>query len=109
MTEAEMALLFLLLSFGCYRAQRIVTTDAWPPSQWLRDKLTEVGKGKSSKSRVADYFAEMVECPWCFGTILTVVAVFLVHVHVVTLPWHWGLWAGAVAAAVGLIGELDNR
>lgn len=91
---------FVLLTLLAYRAQRIVTRDDWPPSEWFRDRIERRFGPNSS-------WYTLVTCHWCFGTWATF-ATFAVASAWLALPPHWAVQAGAAAAVVGLIGDLEG-
>ncbi len=87
-------LLFVLLVLACYRTWRLIGKD--DITQPLRRPLP-------------DFVRKGVECPWCAGTWLALVGVFLTHHFVVELAPHWLLWAAGVACGVGLLYQADNE
>jgi hypothetical protein len=104
-------LLLVLLVLGSYRAQRLVTADDWPGALWLRDALQDraMAQGKPRRDGTPGgtwgYLLAFFTCHWCLGSLLAVVVTLAVD------RWWQGLgfpalWASAVAAGVGLLGEL---
>lgn len=87
---------FVLLSLCIYRAQRLVTTDEWPPSQALR-RYVERRFGPHSS------WAELVHCPWCVSVWLGAPVAFAFD-YFVGLALPVAQFAAAVAVA-GLIAE----
>lgn len=95
----NLTFVFVLLCLATFRAQRIVTTDEWPPSQWLRRYIDKRMGPHSS-------WAELVHCPWCMSVWLgaVIVAVTDRWFYAIPLPV---LVYGAVLAVVGLLASFD--
>lgn len=86
---------WIVISLACYRIQRIVTTDDWPPSLWFRKKM-----------RFNAYLLEFFSCPWCFGTWATW-AIFALSAQFVSVPLPV-FQALAGSAVVGYLGQRDS-
>lgn len=83
------ALLFVLLVLGAFRLWRLVG----------KDDITE-----PLRRPLPNLLLKGLTCAWCAGTWTAVGVTYAVHRYVVDLD-PWLLWAGAVAALVGLIGD----
>ena len=100
MRELTAALLFVALSLASYRVWRLVGKD--DITVFMRAPLMR------ANTRLSNWVLKGLTCPWCFGTWVSVAAVYATHRWLVPLHPHWLLWAVAVSCAVGLIGELDG-
>lgn len=89
---------YLLLAATCYRVQRIITTDSWPPSEWLRNSVRNRFGYNSS-------WSDFIECPWCIGTWITV-AIFIFN-YFIPIPTII-IAAIAASAIVGKLGQADD-
>jgi hypothetical protein len=90
---------WFLLTLFAYRAQRIVTTDSWPPTHWFHVKLRD-RFGTADQSAVSDFFT----CGWCFGFFSTL-AVF----SLATLWLNVPLPVLQAIAATTVVGQLAQR
>ena len=72
------------------RLTRLLTTDTWPPSVWLRVKWAEVTKDGP--------WYDLVECPWCASP--WIVAVNLAAALVTDLHPAWWIFNGWMAASL---------
>lgn len=72
------------------RLTRLITTDSWPPSVWLREKwavITEEGP-----------WYDLVECPWCASP--WIVMVNLMVALTTDLHAVWWIFNGWMAASL---------
>lgn len=90
---------FILLTLTCFRVTRLVTTDSWPPSDWLRDKVAKRFGEHSS-------WHDWITCPWCFSA--PVIAGILTLDYTVGIPLSV-LVGFSVWALVGYLGTWDSR
>jgi hypothetical protein len=88
------ALLFIALSLASYRAWRLLG----------RDDITAF-----ARQPLPLFINKGLTCPWCAGTWIAIASVYATHRWLVPLGPHWLLWAIAVAAVVGFLGEIDRR
>lgn len=91
---------FVLLTLAAFRLTRLVVSDAWPPTKWLREKI-------ESRTGSDSGWTMLTTCPWCFGVWVTF-AVFLVD-HFIWSPPIYLLAPVAASALVGLLGTYDER
>lgn len=92
-------LIFILLSLCSYRATRLITTDQFPPAQWLRDGV-EARFGRDSGWDI------LFHCSWCIGFWLTL-AVFSWAWYFIDIPYPL-LQAVAGSTVVGYLGSKEN-
>lgn len=115
-----LAIVLVSLALACYRAQRIVTSDVWPPTaafrQWMRERAVRARDQRRAVAVVRWQWAhKLMTCPWCFGTWLSFAGVVLTHAYVVDLMTGEvhnragvvAIFAAAAATIVGWIGEKE--
>lgn len=88
------ALVLLVVALAVYRLTRLIVADAWPPTQWARERIERRTGPDSGWS----YFAN---CPWCLSMYVSGVAVLgldLLTDYRVPVP---GLLWLALSAACG--------
>lgn len=91
------ALLFVALVLGSYRAWRLIG----------KDDITEPARAfvfGDATGWVRRYARDLVCCPWCAGTWVSIAVTYAVHRYATPLD-PWLLWAAAVACLVGLLGD----
>lgn len=77
-----------------------------------RDDITQPARDvifRNTEGSVNRYLHDLITCAWCAGTWISLAAVYATHRWLVPLSPHWLLWAVAVAAVVGFLGELDEK
>lgn len=83
----QTALAVLVAIIGSARLTRVITYDDFPPSVWFRVWF---------RSWAKEDWHKLVECPWCMGPWVTLVAIgtfLLTFVHP-AFAWLWWLfWA----------------
>lgn len=84
---------YVLLVAACYRTWRLIG----------HDDITE-----PLRRPLPDFIRKGVECPFCMGTWVSLIGVFLADRYVLALSGHWLLWAAAVACGVGLLNRVDE-
>lgn len=94
-------LLIIVLSLASYRVWRLVGYD--DISTPIRLRLQ--GFGPSSYDGTP-WLLKLIECPWCLGTWLSLLSVYIFSLyHPLPYPVLWYL---AVPTLVGLIGNIDE-
>jgi hypothetical protein len=96
------ALLFVLLAFATFRVWRFIGRDD------VTEPLRAFAFGDAT-GFVRRYARDLVCCPWCAGTWVSVASVYAAHRWLTVLSPHWLLWAVGVAAVVGFLGEIDEK
>lgn len=89
-----------LMVLATFRLTRLITTDEWPPTNWLREKV-EDRFGKDSS------WVTLITCPWCCSVYVGF-AVFAID-HYLWRPPFWLLAFVAATALVGYLGTYDER
>jgi hypothetical protein len=88
------------LALAVYRVWRIIAVD----------QITEPIRARIifRTSRLWDWIADLITCPWCLGFHLSGIAA-VAYVGALGLSWWWVvlLWP-AVSCVVGFLGKLDD-
>lgn len=98
MAVMSASLLVLLVCLTAYRLTRLVVSDSWPPSEWMRGQVIDRTGEESS-------WSYLVHCPWCMGMWIAGLVTAATDVAV-GLPVPLLVW-GAAATACGLIAAIE--
>ncbi len=90
------ALQFLLLSLAAYRAWRLIAED--DITDGLRARVTRLGKDKKITKEYREKLALFINCPWCAGAWVSLIA----YICFLGTIGEWPDTAGDVVVGIGV-------